>query len=377
MPLRILHVVDSLEFGGLERVVTDLAIEQKSRGHDVGVFSILRTDGFRQCLEAAGIRVDVAAKQATMDTGVLWRIRQAVRARRMDVVHTHNFVPSYYAAAATRFAGDGCVLVNTCHNMGTRLSDRKLRWLYKASLGVTSRVALVGDMVRNHLVATGMVPADRAITVFNGVPVARFGADAARRASIRHALGIPPQALVLGCVGRLVALKNHRFLIDRMPRLRQAVPDIALVIAGGGPLEGELRAHVRALDLEDRVWILGPRTDTAELLSAMDVFVLPSLTEGLSIALLEACAAGLPVVATAVGGNPEIVTDGVTGRLVEPGDAGALHDALLQLATDAGMRHRLGGSARRWVEAHGSVEAMQQRYHALYLDALDGGAGPA
>lgn len=376
-PLRILHVVDSLEFGGLERVVTDLAIAQQARGHNVGVLSILDTRGFRDVLEAAGIPVDVAGKQSAMDLSVLRRIRDVVRARHVDVVHTHNFVPNYYAAAATRFAGGRHVLVNTCHNMGSRLAGRKLRWLYRISLRATARVALVGDMVRDHLVATGIVPAARATAVFNGIPTARFGPDPLRRALARTALGVSPDTVLLGCVGRLVELKNHRFLLERMPALCRVHPGIALVLVGGGPLEDELRAHADALGLGDRVRILGARTDTAELLSAMDVFVLPSLTEGLSIALLEACAAGLPVVATAVGGNPEIVTDAVTGRLVEPGDAGALHDALLELATDAGMRHRLGDSARRWVEAHGSVEAMQQCYHALYLDALDGAAAPA
>lgn len=376
-PLRILHVVDSLEFGGLERVVTDLAIAQQARGHDVGVLSILDTRGFRDVLEAAGIAVDVAGKQSAMDLGVLRRIRDVVRTRRVDVVHTHNFVPNYYAAAAMRLAGGRHVLVNTCHNMGSRLAGRKLRWLYRMSLRATARVALVGDMVRDHLVGTGIVPDARATAVFNGIPTARFSPDPLRRALARTALDVTPDTVLLGCVGRLVGLKNHRFLLERMPALCRACPDIALVIVGGGPLEDELRAHAAALGLADRVRILGARTDTAELLSAMDIFVLPSLTEGLSIALLEACAAGLPVVATAVGGNPEIVTDGVTGRLVEPGDASGMHDALLGLATDAGVRHRVGGAARRWVEEHGSVEAMQQRYHALYLDALGRASAPA
>ena len=409
MALGIVHVVDSLEYGGLERVVTDLAIEQKARGHDVRVFSILRTGGFIDALEEAGIPVTVGAKRRTMDLGVVRRLRELVLADGVHVVHAHNFVPNYYAAAATLFAARRPVLVNTCHNMGSRLAGRKLRWLYRGSLAATARIALVGEMVRDQLVGARIVPAGRATTVFNGIPVAKFEPDAARRARVREALGIAPDTVLLGCVGRLVALKNprfliepmparrarvrealgiapdtvllgcvgrlvalknHRFLIEQMPALSRDCPDLALAVVGGGPLEDELRARVAELGLGGRVRILGARTDTDGLLSAMDVFVLPSETEGISIALLEACAAGLPVVATAVGGNPEIVDDGVTGRLYAAGDAGALGRILRELAGDAGERQRLGRAAQAWVAEHGSVAAMQCRYQALYLEAM-------
>ena len=370
MALGIVHVVDSLEYGGLERVVTDLAIEQKARGHDVRVFSILRTGGFIDALEEAGIPVTVGAKRRTMDLGVVRRLRELVLADGVHVVHAHNFVPNYYAAAATLFAARRPVLVNTCHNMGSRLAGRKLRWLYRGSLAATARIALVGEMVRDQLVGARIVPAGRATTVFNGIPVAKFEPDAARRARVREALGIAPDTVLLGCVGRLVALKNHRFLIEQMPALSRDCPDLALAVVGGGPLEDELRARVAELGLGGRVRILGARTDTDGLLSAMDVFVLPSETEGISIALLEACAAGLPVVATAVGGNPEIVDDGVTGRLYAAGDAGSLGRILRELAGDAGERQRLGRAAQAWVAEHGSVAAMQCRYQALYLEAM-------
>ncbi|HJT97498.1 MAG TPA: glycosyltransferase, partial [Rhodanobacteraceae bacterium] len=135
-PVAILHVVDSLETGGLERVVADLAIAQQAAGHRVAVFTIESTGGFRAVLEAAGVPVLVGDKRGTFDVSVLKALRRA--SREVDVVHTHNFVPNYYAALATLALKPAPVLVNTCHNMGTRLSNARLRRLYKASLARTA-----------------------------------------------------------------------------------------------------------------------------------------------------------------------------------------------------------------------------------------------
>ncbi|WP_440224150.1 glycosyltransferase [Dokdonella sp. MW10] len=363
----IVHVVDTLETGGLERVVTDLALEQQARGHRVRVFSLAATQGFRAVLEAGGVPVVVGGKRGTLDLGVLRALRTACA--RADIVHTHNFVPNYYAALAT--LGMARIrLVNTCHNMGTRLAQRRLRWLYRASLARTARIALVGRGARDALVARGIVPASRAETVFNGVPVERYARTEASRAAAREALGIPSHVPLVGCVGRLVALKNHAAMLEAMPLLARAHPDVHLVLLGDGPLAAPLREQAAALGIASRVVFAGARSDIADLLPALDVFALPSRTEGLSIALLEACASRLAIVATAVGGNPEIVADGATGRLVPTDDASALATAVGALLADAGQRARFGAAARAWVEANASMQAMCARYDAVYAAAL-------
>jgi len=364
----IVHVVNSLDYGGLERVVADLAIEQHARGMDVQVFSICQTGGFRDALEAAGVPVTVAGKRRTLDLGVLRLLRRA--AAGADIVHSHNFVPNYYAATAMRGLRGRAVLVNTCHNMGTRLDNRRLRLLYRWSLRHTARVAMVGDQVRRRFVDDGIVPAPLAATVLNGIPVGRFSRGVEARARARERLGIPPDAAVLGCVGRLVELKNHRLLLACLPRLATAHPGLRLLLVGDGPMEAALRDEARALDIADRVVFAGACDDVPALLPALDVFVLPSLTEGLSIALLEACAAGLAVVASEVGGNPEIVRDGVSGRLFASGDGATLCALLDGLLGDAAQRARLGAAARDWVLGHASVEAMAEGYAGLYREAL-------
>lgn len=366
----IVHVVDCLEIGGLERVVTDLAIEQARCGHRVAVFSITGSGNFAAELEAAGVAVVVGGKRRSFDTGVIRALRRAVIDRDAGIVHAHNFVPNYYAALALAWpSGRRRVLVNTCHNMGSRLSNTRLRWLYRVSLARTMRVAMVGAQVQEHLVGSGLVGADRAEVVLNGIPIRRFEGGAEARLAARATLGLAPEAMLIGSVGRLVALKHQRLLLELMPALAAACPSVELVLLGDGPLRAELEALADSLSIRGRVHFLGARDDVARLLPALDVFALPSLTEGLSIALLEACAAGLPIVATAVGGNPEIVTDGRTGVLVPPDDREATRNALEALLKDAALRARIGSAAREWVRANASIEAMRRSHDRFYAAA--------
>ena len=369
-PLRVLHVVDSLEPGGLERVVTDLACAQHWHGDPVTVFSIKQTEGFRKELEDAGIPVVIGDKQRSFDLKVLKRLRATVRAHHIDVVHAHNFMPNYYSAAALLGMGHAPVLVGSCHDMGTRLDNRKLRWIYGWALQRTRRVAMVGQQVLDRYLASGMVSPQRAQKVLNGIPVDRFAPDANRRELARRRLGIAPDALVIGCVGRLVPLKNHAALIQAMPALIQAHPTLQVVIVGYGPEHEALLSQAKRLGVLPHLLITGQRQDVADLLPGFDIFALPSRTEGLSIALLEACATGLPVVATRVGGNPEIIHHEETGLLVPSDDIPSLTAALMHLLNSAGARETLGAAARTWVSQHASIDATFAAHNELYRHAM-------
>jgi glycosyltransferase involved in cell wall biosynthesis len=366
----VLHVVDSLEFGGLERVAVDLAVTQHRRGHTVAVFSINATQGLVPELIAAGVPVIQGNKQGTLDLHVLRTLRRAARDLRADVVHAHNFVPNYYAATALLGMWRTPVQVGTCHDMGQRLQQRQLRWMYKASLLRTRRVAMVGQQVHSRFVGQGYVKPQHAVTVMNGVPVAPLLEPAALRTQARAALGLQPDDLVIGAVGRQVELKNHALLIRILPQLCQQFARLKLVLIGAGPLQESLQHTAAQLDLQERVVFAGQRTGVKDLLHAFDVFAMPSLTEGLSIALLEAAAAQLPILATAVGGNSEIITDGQTGLLVPAADEAATQAALRRLLSDATLRTRLAQAARHWVSRHASLEVMCDAYAQLYAAAL-------
>ena len=370
--LSILHVVDTLEFGGLERVVADISSAQRAHGHSVSVFSLTGAGDLGPSLVDSGIPVLEGGKRRGFDLAMLSRLRRAASGMQADIVHSHNFVPNYYAALAlATIARRRPVLVNTCHNMGSRLAGARLRRLYRLSLARTARVAGVGTGVADHLVAMGLVPRSKIDAVRNGVHMPPVP-DTRARAAGRAALGLDGDALVVGCVGRLVELKNHRLLLDQVPVLAAAFPQLQVVLVGDGPMRGELEAQAAALGIEGRVHFTGARSDVGELLPALDVFVLPSRTEGLSIALLEACASALPIVSSRVGGNPEIVRHGATGLLFDSDCGDALRASLRCLFADAPLRRALGDAARAWVDANASMPALRAGYDAFYAQARRG-----
>lgn len=365
----LVHVVDTLERGGLERVVSELAIAQHARGQQVSVFSINDCSGFREMLEDAGVSVHVGGKQRGFDVSVLRLLRRL--AAQADLLHTHNFVPNYYAAVALLGMRGAPCLVHSVHNMGTRLGNRRLRWLYRASLRRTARMGMVGAQVYRHFIDQAYFPPHRAEVLRNGISM-DVPVCADERGRARRRLGIQPNALVLGSVGRLVEVKNHVALLRQMPALLAEHPQLQVVLIGGGPLHDALAQEAGALGVAAHLHLPGNRADVAELLPALDIFALPSHSEGLSIALLEACRAGLPIVATDVGGNGEVVQDGHTGLLVPAGSAPALHAALQRLLADAALRVRLGAAAQAWVRQHGSIEAMRASHDGFYRRALHG-----
>jgi glycosyltransferase involved in cell wall biosynthesis len=288
-----------------------------------------------------------------------------LRAFGAEVLHTHNAVANYYGALAA--LGSGVRLVNTRHGMGAAVPDARSERLFRLSLIRTAAVAAVCARARQQFVAHGIVPSRLAQTVPNGIRVEQFApASPASRAAARAALGLPADAFVAGTVGRLNWAKDHALLVDSFDRLRAVQSGCCLVIVGDGALRPNIAQSIAQRGLEHLVLMTGDRADVAAILPAFDVFVLTSATEGYSIALLEAAAAGLPAIASDVGGNAEIVQHGVTGTIVHERSATAFAAALRESALAPDARERMGHAARRWVEAHGSVAAMADAYDKLY-----------
>lgn len=269
--IKVLHVVDTLERGGLERVVTDLAIAQRAAGHSVRVFSLYRGGAFATDLRAAGISVQNGEKKDGLDLRALWRLRKAATSQGCNVLHAHNLVPNYYCALSVLGAFRAPVLVDTCHDMGTRLSNEYLRRMYTWSLSRTSRVAMVAEQVHERYVGGGLVAPECARTVLNGIPVERFTATPARRAAARQALALPNDAKVIGCVGRLVPLKNHQLVINALRSLLTRYPTLRLVLVGGGELEDALRSQAKQLGVARNMVFAGERSNIADMLPAFDI----------------------------------------------------------------------------------------------------------
>ena len=363
--MKVTHFVENLNRGGLERAVIDLIRAQLASGHQCQVICLFERGMLADELVALGVAVHACGKRRGFDLRALARARRHLKSHATEVLHTHNATAHYHAVLAAIGLGLRRI-VNTRHGMGALESGRR-EWLYRRALGGTRAVVTVCEAARRELLRSGFIPGTKLVAVANGIRVERFRpADAEARARLASSLGLAPGTRVIGTVGRLARAKHHAALVEAFALLPDKVEKCALVIVGDGELRAELEAQIDAHSLRGQVHLLGDRSDIAELLGGFDIFALSSLTEGYSNALLEACAVGLPIVATDVGGNAEIVRDGSNGKLVAAGSASALAAALRELLDNSVIREEMGRQSRRWALEHGSFTAMADRYDALY-----------
>lgn len=365
-PMNITHVVENLNRGGLERMVLELVKLQHRQGHRCQVVCLFERGARAHELDELGIPVHACGKRRGLDLRALARARRMVRSHATDVLHTHNAVAHYQAVLATCGLGVRRV-INTRHGMGSNRRSGRREWLYRRALARTDAVVTVCQAACRDAIRRGIVPAAMAKVVPNGIRVESFPtANAAMRERLLRILQMPVQTWVIGNVGRLNWAKNQAGLIRAFRQVHEERPDTVLVLIGDGELRTELQQCAITEGVADSVRFLGDRNDVPELLQGLDQFVLSSLSEGYSMALLEACAVALPIVATTVGGNGEIVHDGSSGRLVPAGDPAALANAMLDLLRNPERALALGRAARTWVEHHGSLEAMASHYASLY-----------
>jgi glycosyltransferase involved in cell wall biosynthesis len=276
-------------------------------------------------------------------------------------------------AGSTVTPGNGVVpAVLTVSNSAT-LNGNVVMDLNRASGAITNdRIVAPSKAILDALVADENADDARCLAIPNGVDVERFlPASAPGRSQLRAALGFAGSECLIGCVASFTPVKRHAMLLEAFARVHRANPECRLVLVGDGPLRAEIETRARELGISGAVHFLGARADIEQILPALDIFVLASSTEGMSNAILEAQACGLPVVATAVGGNPELIEHQVTGLLVPVDEAGALALALQDLAGDPGRRTALGAAASRMVARDHSLAAMAAAYGRLYHELVD------
>jgi glycosyltransferase involved in cell wall biosynthesis len=368
--VNITHVVENLNRGGLERMVLDLVKLQHRQGHRCQVICLFEPGTQAHELDALGIPVTGCHKRRGLDLRALAQARRLIQRHDTEVLHTHNAVAHYLAVLASVRLGVRCV-INTRHGMGLNQRTGRREWLYRRALARTDTVVTVCEAARRDAVTLGIVPKPMVAVVPNGIALETFSpGSVAMRERLRGILGLTEAHTLIGNVGRLNWAKDQVGLIRAFRHLHTQRADTALVLIGDGELRAQLQHCAEQERVRDSVYFLGDRTDVHELLQGLDLFVLSSLSEGYSIALLEACAVALPIVATDVGGNAEIVHEGHTGRLVPPGNPEALAEAMLSLLREPQAASACGRAARAWVEQHGSLEIMAGRYATLYQGAI-------
>ncbi|MFA7536179.1 MAG: glycosyltransferase family 4 protein [Desulfuromonadales bacterium] len=287
----------------------------------------------------------------------------------IHIVNCHLRQVAPLGLVAARAAANRPALISTAHGLGTaRRFGYKMQHLFVYPM--FQRIVGVSEAVRSDVLhANWNMKPEKVAAIPNGLNLARFLAERSVGPRRRSAFPQIQADFVFGTVGRLVEVKNQRRLLHAFRRIVDALPSCALVLAGQGELESQLRALTRSLDLQEHVWFLGQRKDIPEVLSGLDAFVFPSLREGLGMALVEAMASGLPVIGARVGGIPEVFGDADIGALIDPLDVEALAEAMMRLARlPEAERRRLGENARARAVDHFSAGLMIRRWEQLYQE---------
>ena len=373
-PPLIAHVVHALRMGGLENGLVNLINEMPPERYRHAVLCLTDYDGFADRIQRQGILIIALGKRPGQDWDMYRRLWHCFRQLRPQIVHTRNLatleaqLPAFSAGVPGR--------IHSEHGRDIPDLDGtnwKYTWLRRLHRPFIHRfVALSRDLER-YLEARIGIPAARITRICNGVDTIRFRPGAAPQALLDEA-GFPHDAIVMGAVGRMEAVKDplnlvraFLLLLEKAPALRNR---LRLVLVGGGTLYEEVDRTLAASDARQLAWLPGPRADTPEIYRMLDIFVLPSLREGISNTILEALASGLPVVATRVGGNPELVEEGETGFLVPNSDPNGLAAATTRYIESPALRATHGQAARtRAVQAF-SMARMIERYTSVYESLL-------
>lgn len=367
-PLKILQLISSSGVYGAERVVLALAKSLRAAGHtvEVAIFENIHapnTDLLQACRQAEVPTIPIRSA-GRYDRAAVRQLSTVLRERSFDLQHTHGYKADVLGSRAAKAAG--VPIVATSHNwIDDTLRARFYGLLDRLTLRRFTAVVAVSDAVAERLRRSG-VPRDRISLISNGIDVSEFGSAPPR---LREELRAGERPIV-GVVARLSPEKGVRCFLQAARNVLETSPDALFVIVGEGPERSELEALAQQLEIPGSIVFTGRREDMPSVYASFDIVVLPSLMEGLPIALLEAMAAGKAIVATRAGAVPEVLEQGADGMLVPPGDSTQLAAAIVKFLTDPDLRRRYGALAQQRVRDRYSSEAMAKQYVAIYENAL-------
>ncbi len=304
------------------------------------------------------------------DVIALQKMYALIRRERPHIVHTHTAKAGFVGRLAAR-AARVPIIVHTYHGhvlsgYYSPLKTSLLRQMEKALAHSSDCIVAVSDQIRNELAEFGIARKDKIVAVPLGLELDQFLNITRGAGTLRRELGIRQDAPLVGIVGRLAPIKNHRLFLEMARQMLVTVPNACFVIVGDGVIRGELEEYARHLGIAGQVIFTSWRRDLANIYAALDTLIVSSINEGTPVSAIEAMAAGCPVVATRVGGLPDLIVDGVTGCLVAPGEASGLARATGSLLTDVGQTERITQAAREFVRAHFSVERLVGDMANLY-----------
>jgi glycosyltransferase involved in cell wall biosynthesis len=367
--MRILFLSTSMGMGGADKQILCAARELRARGYEVRIVSLTTLGPMGLEARANGIPTEsLEMRRGVPDPRGLLRLVRLVRAWKPDVLHSH-MVHANLMARALRLLVPVPAVVSTIHN----IYEGGPLWMaaYRLTNPLVDHMTIISEAAAARFITEGIVPRRLLRVIPNGVDTELFGSvPGSARESLRRSVGLEREFVWLA-VGRFEVAKDYPNMLRGFAKVRERYPRTILLLVGRGALQAETEALAQALGLESGVRFLGVRDDVPELMSAADGYVMSSAWEGMPIVLLEASAAGLPVVATRVGGNHEVVRDEETGFLVPPGDSDALGLAMVRLMeSPEAQRRSMGERAREHVRIHYGLSRIVDQWEELYREAL-------
>lgn len=360
---KVLHLIDSAGMYGAERVILTLLDELKESPFP-GIVGCIRDNnsGVPQIIEEAQ-KKRIETKLFTIRRGFnpkgIAQILHYVKRNSIRIVHSHGYKPNIFLSVVPH---NGMTVLSTVHGWSKQnatMRGKIYEFFDSLSLRMMHKVIAVSKAVSKDLVGRGLKK-EMIEIIYNGIKIDQTDSVASRET------GTQQNKLTFGAVGRLTKVKGYQYLIEAMASVVAAIPDSRLIIAGDGPVKNELLQKISRLGLNSNIVLVGYQTSIQQFLSGIDLFIMPSLSEGLPMALLEAMAYGKPVLASSVGGIPEVITDGESGVLVPPADSNALSRGILKLCMDQDFRTGMSQRAKELVGKTFSSGNMAEQYAALY-----------
>jgi glycosyltransferase involved in cell wall biosynthesis len=363
--MNILYLTNHLNIGGITSYVLSLAKGFKERGHNIYVGSSggeLLPEFIKQGITFIPLPIRTKSEVSPKIAFSLFKVLGKLKQYQIDIVHTNSRTTQVLGCLINIFSHKRHI--STCHGFFKKRLSRKIF----ACWG--EMVIAISEPVKEHLMKDFQVAAEKIRLIHSGIDVSKFRVQSAeQRAQKRKDLGLGAGP-VIGIIARLSDVKGHIYLIEAMPSVLNKIPQAQLLIVGEGKMKEELLALTKRLGIENNVYFIPRMEDTAGALSIMDVFVMSSLKEGLGLGLMEAMAAGLAVVGSAVGGIKSLIQDGYNGLLVEPANSKQLSCAILELLQDKTKAQSLGGQAGIFIRQNFSQEKMVLETEKAYLECL-------
>lgn len=378
MTIKILFVIDSLEFGGGERVFAQII-----NGLDPEKYKIFLASQpnkhFNEVIRNKKVQFILLDFSKRINPVLIFRLAEIIRKNEIQIIHGQGTRAEFYSRIAKRLAGRAryvSTIAMPVEGFDVSLLRKKVyRFFDWLSEGYVDSFIVVSDILKEMMINERGINPDKVFRIYNGIEIDKYNPTPGNRIHIRKELGINEDIILTGAVGRLVWQKGFEYLIQSIPDVIKAYPKVKLLIAGEGPLKYRLKAQGAGLKVNDHLIFTGFRNDIKELLSAIDILVIPSILEGFPMITLEGMAMAKPIIATRIDGITEQITDGETGLLVPPRDADALTKAINHLINDRDLALRLGINARQKVEKAFSVEKMIAETEKIYQSLCDDKAG--